>query len=326
MSARGTAGCWSRPRSPPPPATPSRWSIPWHDWLATRRGRVLLDLWCGGLIAFVACSSSTAARTSRFCSSSLCRSSRSCRSAGVAASGSPSPPARARSSRPSVPLSAGATAMRLALVAAAVAVALVLVRAIRREAAAHERAAARADLERTLARGGESPHQERPADRRRSAAARPSRRPRRRGLRRDGRAHPLDRDRAPPADRDRRSCRRRAHSCASITAERAGAGDGRGGAGTFDAATAQKLGIVANELVTNAFQHGAPPIAGATQRGPQTRLVRRRQRRRHRACGRLRPRSRPADGRAGSRRTVRAARAADRGGTRAEVVFPTARR
>ncbi len=28
--------------------------VPWHEWLATRRGRVLLDLWCGGLIAFVA--------------------------------------------------------------------------------------------------------------------------------------------------------------------------------------------------------------------------------------------------------------------------------
>src|SRR5438045_2909817 len=28
--------------------------IPWRDWLATRRGRTLLDVWCGGLIAFVA--------------------------------------------------------------------------------------------------------------------------------------------------------------------------------------------------------------------------------------------------------------------------------
>jgi hypothetical protein len=28
--------------------------IPWRDWLATRRGRLLLDLWCGGVIAFVA--------------------------------------------------------------------------------------------------------------------------------------------------------------------------------------------------------------------------------------------------------------------------------
>ncbi len=28
--------------------------IPWREWLGTRRGRILLDLWCGGLIAFVA--------------------------------------------------------------------------------------------------------------------------------------------------------------------------------------------------------------------------------------------------------------------------------
>ena len=42
--------------------------------------------------------------------------------------------------------------MRLGLVAAAVAVALVLARTIRREAAGHKRAAARAELERTLAR------------------------------------------------------------------------------------------------------------------------------------------------------------------------------
>src|SRR5439155_13455095 len=53
-----------------------------------------------------------------------------------------------------VPLSAGATAMRLALVAVAVGVALVLARAIRRETSAHTRAAARAELERTLAKEG----------------------------------------------------------------------------------------------------------------------------------------------------------------------------
>jgi len=29
----------------------------------------------------------------------------------------------------------------------------------------------------------------------------------------------------------------------------------------LDASSAQKLGIVANELITNAFQHGSPPIA-----------------------------------------------------------------
>jgi two-component sensor histidine kinase len=42
--------------------------------------------------------------------------------------------------------------------------------------------------------------------------------------------------------------------------------------GAFDAATAQKLGLIANELVTNAFQHGAPPIVVQLSRGTETRL------------------------------------------------------
>jgi len=40
----------------------------------------------------------------------------------------------------------------------------------------------------------------------------------------------------------------------------------------FDAATAQKLGIVANELVTNAVRHGAPPIVVRLSAGDSTRL------------------------------------------------------
>ena len=40
----------------------------------------------------------------------------------------------------------------------------------------------------------------------------------------------------------------------------------------FDAATAQKLGIVANELVTNAVRHGAPPIVIRLSGGDSTRL------------------------------------------------------
>ena len=41
----------------------------------------------------------------------------------------------------------------------------------------------------------------------------------------------------------------------------------------FDPSTAQKLGIVANELITNAFQHGTPPIVVRLNGGPQTRLT-----------------------------------------------------
>src|SRR5580765_2299113 len=121
--------------------------IPWRDWLASRRGRLLLDLWCGGLIAFVALLvvnggsnfSLLLFLTAPFIAVVqngwrrgfwLAVAAATC---GVLAA--------------SIPLSASGTAMRLALVAATVAVALGLARAIRRETAAHERAAARAELE-----------------------------------------------------------------------------------------------------------------------------------------------------------------------------------
>ena len=107
--------------------------------------------------------------------------------------------------------------------------------------------------------------------------------------------------------------------------ERAHAGASRGGAGVFDPATAQKIGIVANELVTNAFQHGAPPIVGAAERRQADLPPRRRRRGRCRAAERPRPRARSADRRAGSRRPFRAG-ARPGGGTRAEVVFPDGRR
>src|SRR4051794_19741230 len=28
-------------------------TVPWREWLVARRGQLLLDLWCAGLIAFV---------------------------------------------------------------------------------------------------------------------------------------------------------------------------------------------------------------------------------------------------------------------------------
>jgi two-component sensor histidine kinase len=41
----------------------------------------------------------------------------------------------------------------------------------------------------------------------------------------------------------------------------------------LDPSTAQKLGIVANELITNAFQHGAQPITVRLNSGEQHRLL-----------------------------------------------------
>jgi two-component sensor histidine kinase len=90
----------------------------------------------------------------------------------------------------------------------------------------------------------------------------------------------------------------------------------------FDAATAQKLGIVANELVTNAFQHGASPIVVQLSRGSQTSL-------------RVDDGGRGVDGAAGFglelvRRMVEQGLGGrfelstrSGGGTRAEAVFPT---
>jgi two-component sensor histidine kinase len=94
--------------------------------------------------------------------------------------------------------------------------------------------------------------------------------------------------------------------------------------GAFDAATAQRLGLIAGELVTNAFQHGAPAIVVRLSRGIETRL-------------------RVDDSGGGIDRAVgfgldlvrRMAEQgldgsfelrAHNGGTRAEVVFPTTRR
>src|SRR5579862_9153750 len=125
--------------------------IPWREWLATRRGKSLLDLWCGGLIAFIALLVINAGSNfalllflavpfiavvqigwRRYVW--LAVSVGTCAAAAAL-----------------IPLSVGATAMRLGLVAAAVAVALLLTRTIRRETAAHKRADANAELERTLA-------------------------------------------------------------------------------------------------------------------------------------------------------------------------------
>jgi two-component sensor histidine kinase len=169
-----------------------------------------------------------------------------------------------------IPLSAGATVMRLALVAASVGVALIVVRTIGREAAAHRRAATRAEFERTLTReashrikndlqtaadllmfgrpeGGDGAAFDEAAARIRSIAT----------------VHRLLTD----SDRVDGGALLR-----SITENRPGPVKIEADSAAFDAATAQKLGIVANELVTNAFRHGSPPIVVRLRGGGVTRL------------------------------------------------------
>ena len=246
--------------------------IPWREWLATRRGRVLLDLWCGGLIAFVAVlvvNGGSSFSLLLFLAVPFIAVVQIGwrRSFWLAvAAGTCSVVAAL------IPLSAGATVMRLALVAAVVAVTLMLVRAIRREAVAHNRVAARVDVERTFAReanhrikndlqtaadllllgrpdGPDGMRFDETAARIRSIAA----------------VHRLLTEAEDRVDG--------AALLRSITADTPVPVRVDAEAGTFDAGTAQKLGLVANELVTNAFQHGAPPIVVRLSRGARTRLT-----------------------------------------------------
>jgi two-component sensor histidine kinase len=290
--------------------------VPWRDWLAARSGRLLLDLWCAGLIAFVTIL--VAAGGSDFAlllfltvpfiavvqvgwrrGFWLAVTAATC---GVAAA--------------LIPLSAGATAMRLGLVAVAVVVALALTRAVRREAVA-------AELQRTLAR--EANH--RIKNDLQTAAdllllARP--------------------DGAAGAAFDETAARIR--SIATVHRLLTEAQDAVDGATLLrtitadapvpvavhadplrlDAASAQKLGIVANELVTNAYRHGAPPIVVRLEAGAKTRL-----RVDDRGDGCEHP---PAFGLELVRRMVEQGlaghfelRPLPEGGTRAEIVFPVVR-
>jgi two-component sensor histidine kinase len=239
--------------------------VPWREWLATARGRALLDLWCAGLIAFVALlvvnggSNFTlllfltapfiaVVQVGRRRSFWLAASAGTC---AVVAS--------------VVPVSAGLTAMRLSLVAATVGVALLLVRTIRSSAI-------RADVERTLAL--EASHRIK-NDLQRAADLLLLGRP----------------DGAGAVAFDETAARIRSIATVHrLLSQSTGCVDGRAllraiteGAPVpvrveaepfaLDATTAQSLGIVANELVTNACRHGAPPILIRLRSGPELRLT-----------------------------------------------------
>jgi len=294
--------------------------VPWREWLQIRRGRLLLDLWSGGLIGFVALLVFTGGPNFALLLFLVVpfiavvqvgwrRGFWLAVSAGTCALAAAF-----------VPLPAGATAMRLALVAAVVAAVLLLARAIRREAAAHEDAAVRAEVERTLTT--EANH--RIKNNLQTAAdllllGRPQNG--------DGRAfddtaariqsiatvHRLLAETHDPVDASAllNTIANGAPVPVAVEAEPA----------ALDASMAQKLGIVANELITNAFQHGACPIAVRLDSGEQHRL-------RVDDCGN------GADGATGLglqlvQRVVEqglrgsfALSARPGGGTRAEAVFP----
>ena len=295
--------------------------VPWQEWLTTRRGRILLDFWCGGLIAFVALlvvnGGSNFAPLLFLAVPFIAVVQIGWRLGfwlGVSAT-------TCVVAATLIPLSVGATAMRLALVAAAVGAALLLARTVRRETSAHKRAAARAELERTLAK--EANHRikndlqiaadllllGRPVGKDGTAFDEAAAR-----IRSIATVHRLLTETDDQVDGGAllRSIAESAPVPVAVEAEPA----------AFDAATAQKLGLVVNELVTNAFQHGASPIVVHLECGSQTRL-------------RVDDGGRAVDGVAGFgldlvRRMVeqgldgRFELSTRRGGgTRAEAVFPT---
>jgi two-component sensor histidine kinase len=233
--------------------------VPWRAWLTTRRGRALLDGWCGGLIAFVALLVADGGSTFTlllFLAVPFIAVVQTGWRRGLWLGTSA---ATCTAMALLVPLSAGATAMRLVLVGAAAVVALVLVRTVGREAEARTHASRRAEVERALAR--EASHR----------------------VKNDLQtaADLLLLGRPPGADGvafDETAARIR--SIARVHRLLAETGDHVDGAALLrsiaadspvpvtvaaeprplDGVTAQRLGIVANELVTNAYRHGAPPI------------------------------------------------------------------
>jgi two-component sensor histidine kinase len=171
-----------------------------------------------------------------------------------------------------VSLPAGATAMRLAILAGVVGGTLVVARALRREAAAGAEAAARAELERTFLTEAEH----RVKNSLQTAAdllllGRPA----------GSAGEPFDLT----ASRIRSLAA--VHRLLSETAEEHVRADQLlsqivedvevplvldAEPVTLDAASAQRLGLVANELVTNAVQHGSPPLFVKLEGGSRTRL------------------------------------------------------
>jgi two-component sensor histidine kinase len=234
--------------------------VPWHDFLQGLRGRLLLDLWSAALICFVALLVAT-----RGVNFSLLLfltipyialvQSGTRKAVWLAVAGGTCVLVATVEGLP-----AGVTTMRTALVAAAVALVLLLAAWIKRESAARREALDRAEFERTLA--AEANHRiknnlqtvadllllDRPpgtdgrafedsASRIRSIAALHC-------LLAEQTAATVD------ADALLANIARSASVPVAIAAEPL----------TFDSATAQKVGLVANELITNAIRHGAEPI------------------------------------------------------------------
>lgn len=238
--------------------------VPWRRWLTGARGRLLLDMWSAGLIAFAGALVLIAGARADFdlllflIAPFLATAHRAWRRAawlGVAAVAYPTVMAIAPA-----PLAAGEVAMRLALLAAATTLALALARTVAREASARARASERAELEHALL--AESHHRVKNS------------------LQTVADILMLGRPDGPSAAKfDETAARIRSIAAVHrLLAERGGEAVSApallaavAAAAAVDAqldiephqlapACAQQLGIVANELISNAAQHGRPPI------------------------------------------------------------------
>jgi two-component sensor histidine kinase len=237
---------------------------PWKDWLPTRRGQILLDIWSGGLIAFVALLVYAGGANFTLLLFLAVPFIAVVQEGGRRVFWLVASAATCALAAALIPLPAGATAMRLALVGAAVAIALVLAGTV-------ERASRLADHQRTVAT--EANHRiknnlqtvadllllGRPEDEAGRAFDETAAR-----IRSIATVHRLlseSQDSVPVAP-----------LLASIAAGMPAPVTVDVDPVSLDGETAQNVGLVANELITNAFRHGAPPIALQLRGGRQTRL------------------------------------------------------
>lgn len=251
-------------------------TVPWRRWLAARRGQLVLDLWSSALIAFVTLLVFVAGARADFdlllfLVLPFIASVQSGRRRGlwVALAGAAFAVSSALAPQP---LGGAAIVLRAVLLAAAVVLTLVLGRAIARQAAARAEATARAELEHALL--AEAHHRvknslqtvadllllgkpagdagaafDETATRIRSIAA----------------VHRLLADAGGAsvgADRILETIANGSDPAVTVEAEPV----------ALSAESAQRLGIVANELIANAIRHGQPPVHVQLEAGPPVRL------------------------------------------------------
>jgi two-component sensor histidine kinase len=238
--------------------------VPWRRWLTASRGQALLDLWSGGLVAFVSVlvivgGAHAGLDLLLFLIAPFLATVHGGRrrvawlaSAGIAYLG-------VMAVAPD-PLEPGAVAMRVALLAAATTLAVALRRIIHREAVARAEASARAELERALL--AESHHRVknslqtvadilllgRPTD----ACARTFDETAER-IQAIAAVHRLLAERGGDAVSVRALLE-------AVTAAAAVDADLDADERELDPTCAQQFGIVANELIANAARHGRPPV------------------------------------------------------------------